>query len=121
MIIVPEYVFQNEDIRFECPSLKMPREDAVLMHTALIDTRWLSVLYEQEYICHAMRYLGFTTNVISLALEQKHGCGAMDGCVSIHKARLENPLGERARIANIIRNAWCEHIRDHLSTILSQG
>ena len=116
MITIPEYVFQDENIKFKCPALEMSHDDAVQMHNVLTDTRWPGVLEEKEYICHAMRKLGFDSTLISMALKHEYGCFALDGCI---KSDMPWPAG--IKITNIVRNAWCDHMRTYLSTALSRG
>ena len=118
MIIIPEYVFRDGSIKFKCPALEMCRHDAVLMHTALTDPSWPDMLENEEYICHAMEKLGFNSALISQALIHQYDCSALDGCLGI-ATKVERPT--RINVATIIRRAWCDHMRTHLSTILSQG
>lgn len=118
MITIPEYVFQDENIKFKCPAHEMSHDDAVQMHNVLTDTRWPGVLEEEEYICHAMKELGFNSTLISDTLSMNYGCASLDGCLCI------DTRGSRPtciRVANIIRKAWCDHMRTYLSTALSQG
>ena len=118
MITIPEYVFQDENIKFKCPDITMSREDAVRMHNVLTDTRWPGVLDEEEYICHAMKELGFDSTLISVTLSRNYNCVALDGCLWVETG---GSRGTRIKIANIIRKAWCDHMRAYLSTALSQG
>ena len=112
MITIPEYVFRDGNIKFKCPALEMSHKDAVLMHTALTDPIWPDMLKKEKYICHAMKKLGFKSTLISKALKHQYDCSALDGCRDINTT-LDD-------VANI-RRAWCDHMRTHLSTILSQG
>ena len=118
MITIPEYVFRDGNIKFKCPALEMCRRDAVLMHTALTDPNWPDVLKEKEYICHAMKKLGFKSTLISKALKHQYDCSALDGCLYIATKDDWSTLDDAA---NIIRRAWCDHMSTHLSMILSQG
>ena len=118
MIIIPEYVFRDGSIKFKCPALEMSRDDAVLMHTALTDARWPDVLENEEYICHAMKELGFNSTLISQALIHQYNCSSLDGCLVI-ATKANWPT--RINIENIIRKAWCDHMSTYLSTILNQG
>ena len=118
MITIPEYVFQDENIKFKCPDFTMSREDAVQMHNVLTDTRWPGVLEEKEYICYAMKELGFGSSLISVALSRNYNCVALDRTLWVEMG------GSRPtciKIANIIRKAWCDHMRTYLSTALSRG
>ena len=117
MITIPEYVFKDGNIKFKCPALEMSRCDAVLMHTALTDPSWPDMLKKEVYICYAMKELGFKSTLITQALKHQYRCLALDGCLEIATKR-ERPT--RVNVANI-RRAWCDHMRTHLSTILSQG
>lgn len=116
MITIPEYVFQDENIKFKCPALEMSHDDAVRMHNVLTDTRWPGVLEEKEYICHAMKELGFNSTLISMALKHEYECFALDGCI-----QSDMPWPAGIKIAKIIRKAWCDHMRTYLSTALNQG
>lgn len=117
MITIPEYVFQDENIKFKCPALEMSHDDAVQMHNVLTDTRWPGVLEEEEYICHAMEYMGFYSTLIMDALSTNYNCVVLTDCLLV-KTRGSRPTC--IKIANIIRKAWCDHMRTYLSTALSQ-
>ena len=116
MITIPEYVFQDENIKFKCPALEMSHDDAVQMHNVLTDTRWPGVLEEKEYICPAMKELGFNSTLISMALGHEYEYISLNGCI-----QSDIPYLTRTKIANIIRKAWCDHMRTYLSTALNQG
>ena len=116
MITIPEYVFQDENIKFKCPDFTISREDAVQMHNVLTNTQWQWMLDKEEYICHAMKELGFDSTLILMALEHEYECFALDGCI-----KSDMPWPARFEIANIIRKAWCDHMRTYLSTALNQG
>lgn len=118
MIIIPKYIFRDGSIKFKCPALEMSHDDAVQMHNVLTDTRWPGVLGEEKYICHAMKELGFDPTLISNTLSMNYGCTSLDGCLFIGT---KDSWPTRINVANIIRKAWCDHMRTHLSTILSQG
>ena len=118
MITIPEYVFQDENIKFKCPALEMSHDDAVQMHNVLTDTRWPGVLEEKEYICHAMKELGFNSTLISDTLSMNYDCNALAGCLCIDT---KGSWPTRIRVANIIRKAWCDHMRTYLSTAINQG
>lgn len=118
MIIIPGYIFQDENIKFKCPALEMSHDDAVQMHNVLTDTRWPGVLEEEEYICHAMKELGFDSTLISDTLSMNYNCIALDGCIWVEMGRSQST---RIKVANIIRKAWCDHMRTYLSTALNQG
>ena len=118
MITIPEYIFRDGNIEFKCPALEMSRDDAVQMHTALADTRWPNVLNEKRYICYAMKELGFNSTLITQALRHQYRRMALDGCLD---SNAKDSWPTRINVANIVRKAWCDHMRTHLSTILSQG
>ena len=118
MITIPEYVFQDENIKFKCPDLTMSREDAVRMHNVLTDTRWPLMLDKKEYICHAMKELGFNSTLISVTLSTNYNCIALNGCLWV-ETRASWPTC--IKVANIIRKAWCDHMRTYLSTAINQG
>ena len=120
MITIPEYVYNDNTIKFVCPSLELSHDKAAQMRAVLTDPNWPDVLDEMEYICHAFLALGFDSGVVWGALIKRYGCGALDGCLEEKIPGYEN-LKERVRVANLIRKKWCQHMRDHLSTILSQG
>ena len=118
MITIPDYIFRDGSIKFKCPDLTMSREDAVRMHNVLTDTRWPGVLDEEEYICHAMKELGFNSTLISVTLSTNYNCVALDGCLWVEMGGSQST---RIRVAKIIRKAWCDHMRTYLSTALNQG
>ena len=118
MITIPEYVFQDENIKFKCPDFTISREDAVQMHNVLTNTQWQWMLDKEEYICHAMKELGFDSTLISVTLSRNYNCVALDGCLWVEMGGIR---GTRIKIAKIIRKAWCDHMRTYLSTALSRG
>ena len=120
MITIPEYVYNDSTIEFVCPALELARKDAARMRAALTDPNWPDALDDMEYICHAFRALGFDTMVVSDALESMYNCNSLYGYLStgvLGDATWE----ERHRVANLIRKAWCRHMRDHLEKTLNQG
>ena len=120
MITIPEYVYNDNNIEFVCPSLELSRDKAARMRAVLTDPSWPDVLDEMEYICHAFRALGFDSNVVWYALIKRYDCGALDGCLEKELPGHEN-LEERIRVAKRIRKAWCCHMRDCLEKTLKQG
>lgn len=117
MITIPEYVYNDNTIEFVCPALELAREDAARMRAVLTDPNWPDVLDEKEYICHAMKKLGFNSTLISDTLSMNYGCNSLDGCLCIDT---KGSWPTRIKIANIIRKAWCDHMRTYLSTALSR-
>ena len=120
MITIPEYVYKDATIEFVCPSLEVSRDKAARMRAVLTDPNWPDVLNEMKYICYAFKRLGVTTAAISNALALMHNCISLDGCIKDELPGYET-LKERVRVANLIRKAWCRHMRDHLEETLKQG
>ena len=120
MITIPEYVYKDTTLKFVCPSLELSHDKAAQMRAVLTDPNWPDVLDEKEYICHAFLALGFDSNVVWCALIKRYGCGALDGCLKEKLPGHEN-WKERDRVATLIREKWCQHMRDHLEKTLKQG
>ena len=118
MITIPEYVYNDNTIEFVCPSLEVSRDKAARMRAVLTDPNWPGVLRSEEYICHAFKRLGVNTTAVSIALALMYECVALDGCLIYELPGREN-LGERVRVANLIRPLWCQHMRDHLEEALA--
>ena len=121
MITIPDYIFRDGSIKFKCPALEMSHDDALRMHNVLTDTRWPGVLEEKEYICHAMKELGFNSTLIAVALYTNYKCVALDICLWVETRSSQPARTKFTKIANIARKAWCDHMRTYLSTALSQG
>ena len=120
MITIPEYVYEDDAIKFVCPALELAREDAARMRAVLTDPNWPDVLDEMKYICHAFCALGFDSNVVWYALIKRYDCGALDGCLEKELPGYEN-LEERIRVANLIRKAWCHHMAAEIEREFSLG
>ena len=117
MITIPEYHYKGDALKFVCPALELELDAAHMMLTALADPTWNSTLREMEYICHALAALGFDSQVVSDALADRYGCTALDGCVfDTMKGANRN---EVLVTTNMIRAAWCNHMRTHLKQALS--
>lgn len=69
-----------------------------------------------EYICHALAALGFDSQVVSDALVDRYDCPALDGCV-FDTVRGAN-LNEVLVTINMIRVAWCRHMRTPLEQVI---
>ena len=65
-----------------------------------------------------MKELGFDSALISVALSRNYNCVALDGSLWVE---MGSSWPTRVKIANIIRKAWCDHMRTYLSTALSRG
>ena len=119
MIVIPEYVYKDTTLKFVCPSLELSHDKAAQMRAVLTNPNWPDVLDEKEYICWTFRALGFDSSVVWCALIKRYGCGALDGCLREKLPACKNPK-ERVRVANLIREKWCQHMRDHLEKTLKQ-
>lgn len=117
MITIPEYVYNDNTIEFVCPALELARDKAARMHAVLTDPNWPDVLDEKEYICHAMKKLGFNSTLISDTLSVNYYCNTLAGCLLVE---MGGSRSTRIRVANSIRKAWCDHMRTYLSTALSR-
>ena len=120
VITIPEYVYEDDAIKFVCPALELAREDAARMRAVLTDPNWPDVLNKMKYICYAFRTLGFDSDVVWYALIKRYDCGALEGCL------VETLLGnenreERIRVAKRIRQSWSDHMRAQLKYINAQG
>lgn len=119
MITIPEYVYNDNTIEFVCPALELAHEDAARMHAVLTKPSWPDVLDELMYICLAFHALGFDSNVVRCALIKRYDCGSLSGCLKEKLPGYENREKHNC-VANIIRKAWCDHMRTYLSTALSR-
>ena len=120
MITIPEYVYEDDAIKFVCPSLELAREDAARMRAVLNDPSWPDVLDKMEYICIAFLTLGFDSKIVTDALVKRYDYDTVDDCLEKELPGDEN-LEERIYVANLIREEWCRHMRDHLEKSLKQG
>ena len=120
MITIPEYVYEDDDIKFVCPALELAREDAARMLAALTDPKWPKMLRSEGYICHAFSELGVKTTTVSDALIEIYNCIALDGCLVETLPGIEN-WEKRFHIANLIRQSWSDHMRAQLRYIIAQG
>lgn len=112
MITIPAYHYEDDTLKFVCPALELELGEAHKMKLALADPTWNSTLREMEYICHAMAVLGFDSQVVSDALADRYGCTALGGCVfDTMKGANRN---EVLVTTNMIRAAWCRHMRAYL-------
>ena len=68
-----------------------------------------------------MKELGFDLTLISVALFTNYNCIALDACLWVETRSSPPARTKFTKIANIIRKAWCDHMRTYLSTVLSQG
>ena len=118
MITIPEYVYKDATLEFVCPSLKLSHDEAARMRAVLTNPNWPDVINERKYICHAFRALGFDSHVVWCALIKRYDCSALEGCLEEELPGYEN-LKKRVRVANLIRRAWCRHMRDHLEEALT--
>ena len=120
MITIPEYVYNDNTIEFVCPALELSHDEAARMRAVLTDPNWPGVLRSEEYICHAFKRLGVNTTAVSNALDLMYDCISLYGCLEKELPGYEN-LKERVRVANLIREKWCQHMRDCLEKTLKQG
>ena len=79
------------------------------------------MLDKEEYICHAMKELGFNSTLISVTLSTNYNCVALDVCLWVETRSIQSARTKFIKIANIIRKAWCDHMRTYLSTAINQG
>ena len=117
MITIPEYHYEDDALKFVCPALELYPDEAHMMKLALADPTWSSTLREMEYICHALAALGFDSQVVSDALVDRYDCTALDGCVFSTMKGAD--INEILVTTNMIRVAWCNHMRTHLKQTLS--
>ena len=120
MITIPEYVYEDDAIKFVCPSLELSREDAARMRAVLTDPSWPDALDEMKYICHAFSTLGFDSNVVWYALIKRYDCGGLEGCVYLTLAHNVSEM-KLEYIAKRIRQSWSDHMRAQLKYIIAQG
>ena len=120
MITIPEYVYEDDAIKFVCPALELAREDAARMRAVLTDPSWPDVLDEMKYICIAFLTLGVNSAVVSDALIKRYNRVWLEGCVYLTLAHNVSEM-KLKYIAKRIRKAWCRHMRDHLEKTLKQG
>ena len=120
MITIPEYVYEDDAVKFVCPALELARKDAERMRAVLTDPNWPDVLDELGYICHAFYALGFDSKVVWHALIKRYNRVYLKDCIYLTLARDVSAM-ELKYIANMVRKAWCQHMRDHLEKTLKQG
>ena len=120
MITIPEYVYEDDAIKFVCPALELAREDAARMRAVLTDPSWPDALDEMKYICYTFHALGFKSAVVSDALIKRYNRIWLEGCVYLTLAHNVSEM-KLKYIAKRIRKAWCCHMRDCLEKTLKQG